>query len=109
LKKYLYSAVAVALMIVASSGAADAKQFKKIKKDESVGAQTMSGKSKLVNKGKINGGSDAGITGTGGGDKTIVNKGTISGSTGIKITGGGSVRIENRGAIIGGVSINGGP
>jgi hypothetical protein len=108
-KNYLYSAVAVALICTVSS-AADAREFKKIKKNESVGAQTMGpGESKLVNKGKINGGSEAGITATGSGSKTIVNNGTISGSTGIKVTGGGSVKIVNKGGIIGGVSITGGP
>src|SRR5688500_4489168 len=99
LKTYLVSAVAIALLI-ASSSAGDAKTFKKIKKNESVGAQTMSGDSKLVNKGRIDGDNDAGITGSGGGNKTIVNTGTIRGSTGITITGGGSVRIVNKGGII---------
>jgi hypothetical protein len=108
LRQVLYPVMAIAL-VAAWSGAADAKEFKKIRRGETVGAQTMSGDSKLVNKGRIQGGSDAGITGSGGGSKTIVNKGTISGSTGIKISGGGSVRIVNNGTITGGVSVSGGP
>jgi hypothetical protein len=107
-RRYLYWAIAAAL-VVATSGVADAKEFQKVRRGENVGAQTMTGDSKLVNKGRINGGAEAGVTGTGGGSKTIVNNGTISGSTGIKITGGGSVKIVNRGGIIGGVSITGGP
>ena len=98
--------MAVALLIE-SSGVADAREFKKVGRNQTVGPQTMSGDSKLVNNGKIQGGAEAGITGTGSGPKTIVNKGTISGSTGIKISGGGSVTIVNRGTIVGGVSING--
>jgi hypothetical protein len=106
-RRHLHSAIAVALL-VASSGAADAREFNKVGRNQTVGPQTMSGDSKLVNKGNIQGGTEAGITGTGSGPKTIVNKGTISGSTGIKISGGGSVTIINRGTITGGVSINGG-
>ncbi len=107
-RQFFYSALAVAVL-VSSASMGEAREFKKIRKNESVGAQTMNGDSKLVNKGKINGNGDAGVTATGNGPKEIVNKGTISGSTGIKVTGGGSVTITNTGTITGGVTISGSP
>jgi hypothetical protein len=54
----------------------------------------------VVNKGTINGGGSTGLTVSGTPSKTIVNKGTITGTTGLLVTGSSS-KIVNTGVIQG--------
>src|SRR5579862_7637741 len=55
----------------------------------------------VVNNGHINGGSQTGLTVTGTAAHSVVNHGTISGSTGISVTGNGSSTVVNTGTIHG--------